>query len=299
MAKSKWNTNNIADQSNKVVIITGATSGLGKEASKILAGKNARVIMAVRNTEKGESVAAEFKKALPNAKIDIRKLDLSHLGSVQSFAEGIMASYDRLDILINNAGVMMCPFSKTEDGFEIQMGTNHLGHFALTGLLMPLLKKTKASRIVATSSIAHRQGDINFEDINWGERKYITGKAYGDSKLANLYFAYELSRKLQNDQNAPTVTAAHPGWTSTDLQRHSLMFKILNPIFSQNVANGVLPTLRAATDEQAKPGDYFGPSGFLEMKGSPTLVKSTEMSHNESNAKQLWELSEKMTGIQF
>ena len=299
MAKSNWNTNNIADQNNRVVIITGATSGLGKEATKILAGKNATVIMAVRNTEKGESVAAEFKKILPDAKIDVRKLDLGSLDSVRSFSEGMNTYYERLDILINNAGVMACPFSKTKDDFEIQMGTNHLGHFALTGLLMPLLKKTKASRIVATSSIAHRQGDIDFEDINWGKRKYATGKAYGDSKLANLYFAYELARKLKNDPNAPMVTAAHPGWTSTDLQRHSLMFRILNPIFSQNVANGVLTTLRAALDEQAEPGDYFGPSGFMEAKGSPIVVKSNEMSHNETNAKRLWELSEKMTGVQF
>lgn len=299
MAKLKWNTSNIADQNNRVVIITGATSGLGKEASKILAGKNASVIMAVRNTGKGESIKAEFKKALPEAKIDVRELDLGSLASVKSFAEGINASYDRLDILINNAGVMACPFSKTSDDFEIQMGTNHLGHFALTGLLMPLLNKTKASRIVATSSIAHRQGNIDFEDINWGKRKYVTNKAYGDSKLANLYFAYELARKLKDAPDAPTVTAAHPGWTSTDLQRHSLMFRILNPIFSQNVDNGVLPTLRAAIDEHAKPSNYFGPSGFMEAKGSPVIVKSNEMSHNKTNAKRLWELSEKMTGIKY
>jgi NAD(P)-dependent dehydrogenase (short-subunit alcohol dehydrogenase family) len=300
MAKSKWNTNNIADQNNRVVIITGATSGLGKEAAKILAGKNATVIMAVRNTEKGESVRAEFKNALPDAKITIRKLDLGSLDSVKSFAEGINTSYDRLDILINNAGVLPSPFSKTEDNFEIHMGTNHLGHFALTGLLMPLLKKTKASRIVATSSIVHRQGDIDFEDINWGKRKYDTIKAYGDSKLANLYFVYELARKLKNESSAPAVTAAHPGWTKDKTRKkRNLMMRILNPFFAQNLSNAVLPTLRAATDEHAKPGDYFGPSGFMEVKGSPVIVKSTEMSHNEANAKRLWELSEKMTGIKF
>ena len=299
MSKSKWNTNNIADQSNRVVIVTGATSGLGKEATKILASKNATVIMAVRNIEKGERIAAEIKKTLPEAKLEVRRMDLGNVASVAYFAERIHHSFDRLDLLINNAGVMGCPYSKTEDDFEIQMGTNHLGHFALTGLLMPLLLKTKASRIVATSSIAHRDGNIDFEDINWEKREYITNKAYGDSKLANLYFTYELARKLKKDPNAPMVTAAHPGWTSTELQRHSLMFRLLNPIFSQNVANGVLPTLRAATDEQAKSGDYFGPSGFLEMKGSPIVVKSNPMSHNEANAKQLWTLSEKLTGIQY
>jgi NAD(P)-dependent dehydrogenase (short-subunit alcohol dehydrogenase family) len=299
MSKSKWNTNNIADQSNRVVIVTGATSGLGKEATKILASKNATVIMAVRNIEKGERIAAEIKKTLPEAKLEVRRMDLGNVASVAYFAERIHHSFDRLDLLINNAGVMGCPYSKTEDDFEIQMGTNHLGHFALTGLLMPLLLKTKASRIVATSSIAHRDGNIDFEDINWEKREYITNKAYGDSKLANLYFTYELARKLKKDPNAPMVTAAHPGWTSTELQRHSLMFRLLNPMFSQNVANGVLPTLRAATDEQAKSGDYFGPSGFLEMKGSPIVVKSNPMSHNEANAKQLWTLSEKLTGIQY
>ena len=296
---AKWNTNNISNQSGRFVIITGATSGLGKEATKILASKNATVIMAVRNVQKGEGVAAEFKKAMPNAKIEVRKLDLGSLASVKSFSEGIMAGFNHLDILINNAGVMTCPFSKTEDGFEIQMGTNHLGHFALTGLLMPLLKSTKGSRIVATSSIAHRQGNIDFEDINWEKRKYNTTKAYGDSKIANLYFTYELARKLKDDPNAPIVTAAHPGWTSTELQRHNLMFRILNPLFSQNVVGGVLPTLRAATDENAKAGDYFGPSGFQELKGAPIVVKSNALSYNEANAKKLWEVSEKMTGIKF
>jgi NAD(P)-dependent dehydrogenase (short-subunit alcohol dehydrogenase family) len=299
MSKSKWTINNIPDQKGRVVIITGATSGLGKEAAKVLASKNATVIMAVRNTEKGGSVANEIGKSFPNATIDVRGLDLNSLKSIRTFADGVLSAYNRLDILINNAGVMMCPFSKTEDGLEIQMGVNHFGHFALTGHLMPLLKKTKASRIVATSSIGHRQGNIDFDDINWKTRTYASGKAYGDSKLANLYFTYELARKLKGDNNAPTVTAAHPGWTSTDLQRHSLFFRILNPIFSQNVANGVLPTLRAAIDDNAQSGDYYGPSGFQEMKGAPVVVKSNERSHDEANAKRLWEMSEKMTGVQF
>jgi NAD(P)-dependent dehydrogenase (short-subunit alcohol dehydrogenase family) len=299
MAKSKWNTNNIPNLEGKVAIITGATSGLGKEAAKVLSSKGAKVIMAVRNTKKGDTVVQEIKDVIPNASIDVRKLDLDSLKSVKEFSDGVSASYDRLDILINNAGVMACPFSKTTDGFEIQMGVNHLGHFALTGHLMPLLKKTKDSRIVATSSIAHRQGNINFDDINWADREYATGKAYGDSKIANLYFTYELARKLKGDPNAPKVTAAHPGWTSTDLQRHSLVFRILNPIFSQKVENGVLPTLRAAVDEDAKSGDYYGPAGFQEMKGAPVVVKSNELSHNEANAKRLWEVSEKMTGVKY
>lgn len=195
MAKSKWNTNNIFDQTGRIIIITGATSGLGEEATRVLAGKNASVIMAVRNLKKGETVADEIKKEFPQADLYIRELDLSSLESVKNFADNFKKDFDRLDILINNAGIMMCPFDKTRDGFEIQMGTNHLGHFALTGYLMSLLKKTKGSRIVATSSIAHRTGNINFVDLNWEKRKYNTQKAYGDSKLANLLFVYELKRK--------------------------------------------------------------------------------------------------------
>jgi NAD(P)-dependent dehydrogenase (short-subunit alcohol dehydrogenase family) len=299
MSKYKWNTSNIPDQTGKIVIITGATSGLGKEATKVFTTKNATVIMAVRNPEKGEIVMAEFKKEIPNAKIDVRKLDLGSISSIKLFAEGINLTYKRLDVLINNAGVMMCPFSKTEDHFEIQMGTNHLGHFALTGLLIPLMKQTKESRIVATSSIGHRQGNIYFDDINWKKREYKTTQAYGDSKLANLYFAYELARRLKDEPNAPLVTASHPGYTSTDLQRHSLFWRILNPILAQKVEHGTLPTLRAAIDPEAKAGDYYGPSGWQEMKGSPIIVKSNEMSHNAENAKKLWALSEQLTGIKY
>lgn len=299
MSNSKWNASNIPSQKGRVAIVTGATSGLGKEAAKVLAGKEATLIMAVRNTEKAQKVVEEIRNDFPNAEIDVLKLDLNSLNSVTNFAEKFTAIYDRLDILINNAGVMACPFAKTEDDFEIQMGVNHLGHFALTGRLMPLLKKTKGARIVATSSIAHRFGDIDFEDINWEKKEYNTTRAYSDSKLANLYFAYELARKLQSEPNAPVVTAAHPGWTSTELQRHSFITRFLNPIFSQGVDRGTLPTLRAAIDENAQPGDYFGPGGFMEMKGAPVVVKSTDLSHDQAKAKQLWDLSEQLTGVRY
>ena len=299
MAKIKWNSSNIANQSGKTVVITGATSGLGKQAATVFAEKEANVIMAVRNTQKGEEVAQAIKSIYPNSKIEVRKLDLGSLSSIKSFAEEMNSSREKVDVLINNAGVMLCPYSKTEDGFEIQMGTNHFGHFALTGLLMPLIKKSEKGRIVATSSIGHRTGNINFEDINWEKRTYKSSKAYGDSKLANLYFIYELARKFKDDADAPIFTAAHPGWTSTDLQRHSRFFRILNPIFSQNVENGTLPTLRAATDPEAKSGDYYGPSGFQEMKGSPKIVSSNELSHNAENSKKLWDISEQMTGVSW
>lgn len=193
----------------------------------------------------------------------------------------------------------MCPYSKTEDGLEIQMGVNHFGHFALTGLLMPLLKKTPDSRIVATASIAHKGGNIDFSDINWESRKYSTTQAYSDSKIANLYFAYELARKLEGDSNAPLVTTAHPGWTKTKLDRHSGIAQFLGNIIAQKVDKGTLPTLRAAVDTNAKSGDYYGPKGFMEMKGYPVLVPSNELSKDESKAKQLWDLSVELTGVAY
>jgi NAD(P)-dependent dehydrogenase (short-subunit alcohol dehydrogenase family) len=299
MAKSNWDATNIPDQIGRVVIITGATSGLGKEAARVLAGKNASVIMAVRNVNKGEGVANEIREEFPNADVTVRELDLTSLSSVKNFSDGLAKDYDRLDILINNAGIMFCPYSKTQDGFEIQMGTNHLGHFALTGYLRSLLKKTKGSRIVATSSVGHKGGNINFSDLNWESRKYNTQKAYFDSKIANLYFAYELARKFKGDAAAPKVTAAHPGWTRTDLQRHSGIMRFLNIFFSQGTDMGVLPTLRAAVDPDAESGDYFGPSKFFEMHGHPVKVKSNKRSQDEPAARQLWELSEKLTGVEY
>ena len=299
MSKTNWNVNHIPDLNGKVIIVTGATSGLGKEATKILAQKNATVIMAVRNTQKAEPIVQEIKKQHSNAQIDIREMDLSSLASVKLFANGVLDNYDRLDVLINNAGIMACPFDKTQDGYEIQMGTNHLGHFALTGLLMPLLEATKNARIVATSSIGHRMGKIDFADINWEKRKYNSSQAYADSKLANLYFTYALAKKFNHKKKDIKVTAAHPGWTRTDLQKHSWYMRMLNPLFSQGPNQGVLPTLRAAFDPNAKSGDYFGPSRFFEMHGSPIVVKSNERSHDAEAAKKLWEISEQLTNIKY
>ncbi|MDG1296905.1 MAG: oxidoreductase [Saprospiraceae bacterium] len=299
MKNKTWGVQDIPEQNDKTIIITGATSGLGKEASRVLAKKNATVIMAVRNTQKAELVATEIRKEYANAKIDIRSLDLGSLDSISSFAKGVLADYNNLDILINNAGVMMCPYSTTQDGFEIQMGTNHLGPFALTGLLMPLLIRTKNARIVSTSSVAHNQGDIDFTDINWEKRGYNTTKAYGDSKLANLYFSYELKRKLENTENSPKVITVHPGGTKTDLARHSGVFSVFMSLLFLPVEKGVLSTLRAATDLNAESGDFYGPGGFMQLRGFPELVQSNKMSHNLANAKQLWDLSEQLTGVKY
>lgn len=179
------------------------------------------------------------------------------------------------------------------------MGTNHLGHFALTGLLMPLLEETEGSRVVALSSGAHSMGNIDLSDLNWEKRNYNTQRAYGDSKLANLYFTYELAQRLGDNGNNPRVTAAHPGWTATDLQRHSGIFRFLNQFFAQNVEMGALPTLRAAFDEEAQPGDFFGPEGMFHMRGYPVVQDSSELSHDQEIAKRLWDVSEDLTNVRF
>ncbi len=299
MPKSSWSVNDLPDQTGRRIVITGATSGIGAEAARVLAGKNASVIIAARNVAKGEAVAAGIRRQLPDADISVRGLDLTELKSIAAFAGAVIEDFDGLDVLINNAGIMMCPYSKTSDGFEIQMGTNHLGHFALTGHLLQHLKKTERSRIVVLSSVAHRMGKIDFSDLNWEKRRYNARKAYGDSKLANLYFAYELARRLKQDNDNPLVAAAHPGWTRTDLQRHSGMGRFLNPFFGQGVEVGALPTLRAGFDDEVKPGDFFGPAKFLELRGDPIKVKSNTRSHDENAARELWRQSEQLTGISY
>ena len=294
-----WNDKDIPNLNGKVVVVTGATSGLGAAAALVLAGKEATVVMAVRNTSKGETVASDIRKTHPNAKLMVRKLDLASLNSVKEFADKFLIEFDRLDVLINNAGVMFCDYVLTVDGLEPQMGVNHFGHFALTGRLMPLLKATPDSCIVVTSSVAHRAGKIDLDDVNWTNRSYKTHQAYSDSKIANLYFTYELSRKFESDKDAPKVTVAHPGWTRSELQRHSGLMRFLNKFFAQDADMGVLPTLRAAFDKSANSGDYFGPSKFFEMHGHPVLVKSNKTSHNHETAKRLWDVSEKVTGVSF
>jgi len=304
MSKSTWGHADIPDLTGYVAVVTGSTSGLGKEAARVLAGKNASVVLAVRNVEKGEGVAEAIRKEHPSADVSVAQLDLSSLASVKDFADAFTSSHNRLDLLINNAGVMMCPYAKTAEGFEIQLGTNHLGHFALTGRLLPLLKRTvrsqtEGSRVVNLSSLAHKGGKLDFSDLNWEKRRYVTSRAYGDSKLANLYFTYELARRLGGEGGNPRVTAAHPGWTVTELQRHSRLADIFNPIFGQDVRMGTLPTLRAAVDPKARAGDYYGPSKLFEMQGPPVKVDSNRRSQDPEIARRLWDVSEEMTGVRY
>lgn len=299
MANGKWTSDNIPDQKGKVAIVTGSSSGIGYETARALAQKDATVIIAVRNIEKGNNAANKIRAEHSNTDVYVLEIDLASLESIKAFAKTFKEKFNKLDLLINNAGVMIPPYSKTEDGFELQFGTNHLGHFALTGLVIDLLKQTEDSRIVNVASAAHKAGNLNFDDLNWEKRKYKAWKAYGDSKISNLYFTYELKRKFEKHNINIRVTAAHPGWTATELQRHNGFFRFLNPIFAMEQWQGALPTLRAATDENAESGDYFGPDGWKEWKGYPVKVESNKLSHDESIAKKLWEVSEKLTGVKY
>lgn len=295
----RWTAENIADQKGRVAIVTGSSSGIGYEAARVLANKNAEVIIAVRSRIKGDAAVRKIKAQNQDADVNVMLLDLASLKSVQNFANKFKQKYNKLDLLINNAGVMIPPYSKTEDGFELQFGTNHLGHFALTAQLIDVLKKTSNSWIVNVSSGAHRYGNIDFDDLNWEKRKYKAWRAYGDSKIVNLYFTYELNRRLSQNGNNPLVTAAHPGWTATELQRHSGVFNFLNNFFAMSIEQGTLPTLRAAFDDNAESGDYFGPGGFMEMRGKPVKVNSNKLSKDEAIAKKLWDVSEELTGVKF
>jgi len=300
MKTEKWNAENILSQKGRIVIVTGSSSGIGYETARVLANKQASVIIAVRNLDKGNKALAKIIQQNKDADVQVMELDLANLASVKNFAENFQKNYSRLDLLINNAGVMIPPYAKTTDGFELQFGTNHLGHFALTGQLLKLLISTQGSRIVNVSSGAHNFGKIDFDDLNWEKRNYAQWTAYGDSKLANLYFTYELDRKLKDQGIKTVVTASHPGWTATELQRTGgNVMKYLNGIFAQDITMGALPTLRAAIEEGLKGAEYFGPNGFMEIGGYPVQVESNELSKDRAIAQKLWEVSEQLTSVKF
>ncbi len=298
MSDNRWSEKDVPDQTGRVAIVTGANSGIGWDTARVLAQKGATVIMACRSMERGNSAAEKINALRPSGKIVVMQLDLGDLNSVKAFAADFRAKYQRLDLLINNAGVMMPPYGKTKQGFEQQFGINHLGHFALTGLLLDMLNATPNARIVTVSSGAHRFGDINFEDLNW-EKSYPRQRAYGQSKVANLLFTYELQRRLAAAGQHTLAVAAHPGWTATNLQQYSGAFRLFNPIFAQTTDMGALPTLYAATAPDVRGADYFGPGGFMEMRGYPKKVSSNTHSHDEQVARRLWDVSEKLTQVTF
>ncbi|AKS30665.1 SDR family NAD(P)-dependent oxidoreductase [Mycolicibacterium goodii] len=294
---TKWTTARIPDQSGRIAIVTGANTGLGLETAKALAAKGAHVVLAVRNLQKGQGAVDWITRQVPNADLELQQLDLSSLASVRAAADELKRNHGRIDLLINNAGVMYTPKQTTEDGFELQFGTNHLGHFALTGLLLENLLAVPGSRVVTVSSIGHRVlAAIHFDDLQW-ERSYHRVRAYGQSKLANLLFTYELQRRLTGHQT--TALAAHPGGSNTELARHLPAFEKFVAPLTQDAAIGALPTLRAATDPGALGGQYFGPDGFLEMRGYPKVVASSAQSHDADLQRRLWAVSEELTGVTF
>lgn len=301
----EWCEERIGDQSGRTYVITGATNGIGFEAADVLAEHGAKVILASRNSERTIDCAKKISARTGNKDVIAETLDLSSLQSIHDFVQRMGESNQYIDVLINNAGVMVPPYSLTEDGFELQFGTNHLGHFALTNLLLPLLLTRPGSRVVTLSSTAHLRGRINFDDLK-SEKKYIAHLAYAQSKIANLLFAYELQKRLEK-ANARTISvAAHPGWSRTGLQVHAVtkvwvraLFAMFEPIFSQDAHAGAQPMLMAATYRLVAGGEYFGPDGFGGTKGNAKRVDSNALSHDAALQKKLWEVSEELTGVKF
>lgn len=301
----KWTVKDMPDMSGKQVIVTGANSGLGYEISKALVEKHALVIMACRNTDAGEDAKQRLLSHYPKANLIVKALDLASLESIKSFSESIRLEYHRIHILINNAGVMAPPHALTKDGFELQFGTNHIGHFALTAQLFPLLRKTEDSRIVTVSSIASHNGKIHFDDLNF-KTNYHRWKTYQQSKLANLMFAKELDKRLANSEFKTRSYAAHPGVSDTNLFQNmkpnwflKALGNLIMPIITQPADKGALPILYAATSPDAEPGNFYGPHGKREHKGYPTEAFVPEAAKNESDREKLWDLSEKMANKKF
>ena len=294
-----WTEADVPDQSGRVAIVTGANSGLGYETARVLAQHGATVVMACRNAQKAETAASKIRSLNPKGNVVVMPLDLTDLKSVHAFAEAFKAEHDHLDLLVNNAGIMVPPLGRTAQGFETQFGVNHLAHFALTAQLLGLLESTPGARVVNVSSAAHRFGQIDFGDLNWHARRYAAMPAYGQSKLANLLFTYELQRHLSDSGKDVLAVAAHPGWASTGLQGQDSGSQLANRLFAQPQAMGALPTLYAATAPEVVGGAYYGPSGLLELGGTPERVFSNARSHDEQDARRLWTVSEELTSVKL
>jgi NAD(P)-dependent dehydrogenase (short-subunit alcohol dehydrogenase family) len=287
-----WTLEDTPDQTGRTAIVTGANSGIGFEAARMLAHRGARVVLACRSLEKGQQAFERIARAQPRAQLQLSRLDLSDLSSVAGFAEQFN---DRLDLLITNAGVMNTPFGRTAQGFELQLGTNHLGHFALAAQLWPLLARTPGSRLVVVTSLMANVGRIDFEDLNFERRTYQGWLAYAQSKLANSLFALELARRSASVQ----VTAAHPGWTATELTRGTPMIQRISHSLAMTAEQGALTTVRAALDPGAGRGSFWGPSRWLGMFGAPGPADMPGRARDVQTAQRLWELSEQLTGVRF
>lgn len=303
-----WQASELPKQTGRTVVITGGNSGIGLEAAKVLAWKGARVIIACRDETRAAAAASEIFKSHAQARVETAALNLASLGSVKACAEDLGRRCERLDVLINNAGVMAIPRRDTEDGFETQFGTNHLGHFALTALLFPQMGSTPGARVVNVASLAHHFGFINFFNL-YGQLYYDPFFAYAQSKLANLLFTYELDRRCRAAGVDVTAVACHPGISATNLgyagprmlnwPLGETLIKMFNSIGTQSAADGALPTLYAGFAPDVKGGDYIGPDGIGEMRGHPRKVQSSFLSRSESVARQLWGVSEEATKIVF
>ncbi len=305
-----WGTHDVPPQSGKIALVTGATGGLGFETALALADAGADVILAGRNADKGAAALQAIRKSIPSARLHFEKIDLASLASVADSAKRIADRHPRLDVLVNNAGVMALPRRRTtSDGFEMQFGTNYLGHFALTAQLLPLLRAGDKPRVVNLASLAQRQGWIDFDDLQ-GERIYKPGKAYCQSKLAMLMFALELQRRSDANGWGLMSIAAHPGWALTDLMANGPnsdgprrvlngLSAVFKPWLSQSAAAGALPTLYAATSPAAVNAGYYGPDGFYELKGTPVPAKISRQARDAGVAKRLWEVSEQLTATRF
>jgi NAD(P)-dependent dehydrogenase (short-subunit alcohol dehydrogenase family) len=295
----KWTSDDVPDQHGRLAVVTGANTGLGFQTARVLAARGASVVLAVRDTEKGKHAAARIAATAPGADVMVQPLDLASLDSIRAAAGELRARHPRIDLLVNNAGVMFTPKQTTGDGFELQFGTNHLGHFALTGLLLEQMLPLPGSRVVTVSSLAHRiRARINFDDLQ-SERSYSRVAAYSQSKLANLLFTYELQRRLSGAGTTIAV-AAHPGLANTELTRNSpAIAATIARLFSQKAAMGALPTLRAATDPSVLGGQYYGPGGFFGARGYPKLAESSGQSHDTAIQRRLWTVSEELTGVTF
>jgi NAD(P)-dependent dehydrogenase (short-subunit alcohol dehydrogenase family) len=304
MTDRQWTEGAVPSQTGRTAVVTGANTGIGFEAARVLAARGASVVLAVRNLDKGKDAAARIGARTPGADVTVQSLDLSSLDSVRAAAEELRANHPKIDLLVNNAGVMYPPRGSTADGFELQFGTNHLGHFALTGLLLDRLLPVAGSRIVTVSSVAHRiRAAIHFDDLQW-ERGYSRVAAYGQSKLANLMFTYELQRRLAARTSPTIAVAAHPGLAKTELGRNMpTPMRVGSAVFdrfvSQSAAMGALPTLRAATDPSVAGGEYYGPGGFREFIGPPVVVQSSAKSHDIDVQRRLWTVSDELTGVTY
>lgn len=303
---TRWTAGDIPDQTGRTAVVTGANSGLGFVTARELARRGAAVVLACRDQVKGQAAIKRIFNDVPDAKVELRSLDLANLASVRTFADKLGAAYPALDILVNNGGVMAIPRRETADGFEMQLGTNHLGHFALTGLLLPLMIDQPKARVVTVSSAAHKPGRIDFDDL-MKERHYRSWTSYFQSKLANLLFTYELQRRLSAVDVPLISVAAHPGTSSTNLvgptaNGNKFMEAFLRfgvRAIGQSDEQGTLPQLYAATAPDVHGGDYFGPNGLAESRGYPKRVDSTKASKDPETAARLWTVSEELTGVSF